>query len=159
MRFPLAGNAYDRWMRFILHTLTVGHRYLYRFSRGRLGHHFPGGAPVVWLTVPGRKSGVPRTTPLLGAQEPSGAWVIAGSAGGDSKEPLWSLNARAAVNNPNADCFLEYQGDRWPVRIELLGDPDERSDAYQLLVGQWRFFRSYAKRAGRTIPVFRLIRL
>lgn len=159
MRFPLAGRAYDYWMRWVLRTLTIGHRYLYRISRGRLGHHFPNGAPVVWLTVPGRKSGVPRTTPLLAAQEPSGSWVVAGSAGGDSEEPLWSLNARAAANNPNADCFLQYRNRRWPIRVELLADPDEHADAYELLVKKWRFFRSYALRAERTIPVFRLIEL
>lgn len=157
MRMPLAGARYDRWMRAILATLTRLHRILYRLSNGRLGHHFPGGAPVVWLTIPGRKSGIARTTPLLAAQEASGSWIVAGSAGGDSQEPLWSLNARAAALNPDAECFLQYRDQRWPVRIEMLGDPDERSEAYQLLVGKWRFFRSYAQRAGRTIPVYRLI--
>lgn len=159
VHLPVDGPRYDRWIRLVLATLTVLHRTLYRLSRGRLGHHFPGGAPVIWLTIPGRKTGIARTTPLLAAQEDSGSWVVAGSAGGDSQEPSWALNARAAANNPEAECFVNYRDGRWSVRIEYLGDPDERAQAYQLLVGQWRFFRSYAARAGRTIPVFRLIEL
>jgi deazaflavin-dependent oxidoreductase (nitroreductase family) len=129
---------------------------VHRLTRGRIGRHFPGGAPVVWLTVPGRKSGVPRTTPLLGIKRPDGSWVVAGSAGGDSVEPLWSLNARAAATNPDASCSLEFAGDRWPVSVALLDDEEERSANYALLVGKWPFFRAYAERAGRLIPVFLL---
>lgn len=152
---PLSGPAYDRLIRWTLRTLTTIHRVVHRRTRGRIGRHFPGGAPVVWLTVPGRKSGIPRTTPLLGVQRRDGSWVVAGSGAGDSKEPLWSLNTRAAAES-QAECGLEYAGQRWRVRVRVLEDPEERADAYGLLIGRWRFFASYAKRAGRTIPVFLL---
>lgn len=110
---------------------------------------------MVWLTVPGRKSGIPRTVPLLGAQRSDGTWVVAGSGGGDSVEPVWSLNTRAAAIN-QVMCMLEYSGDRWPVRVTVLEDEKERSDSYALLIGRWRFFAAYAKRSGRRIPVFLL---
>jgi len=142
-------------MRWLLRTLTKGHRVVHQLTHGRVGRHFPGGAPVVWLTVPGRKSGILRTTPLLGARRDDGSWVVAGSAGGDSIEPAWSLNTRAAAST-GVECFLEYANEKWPVRVTVLEDAQERADAYGLLIGRWRFFAAYAKRAGRTIPVFLL---
>jgi hypothetical protein len=99
---------------------------------------------------------VPRTTPLLGIKRSDGSWVVAGSAGGDSVEPLWSLNARAAAANPAAICSLEFAGETWPVTVSLLEDENERSANYALLIGKWPFFRAYAERAGRLIPVFLL---
>lgn len=155
MQMPLRGHRYDQVMRWVLRTLTRGHRMVHRSTRGRIGRHFPGGVPVVWLTIPGRKSGQMRTTPLLGVQRDDGAWVVAGSAGGDSIEPAWSLNARSAAAC-GAVCVLEYADQRWTVRITVLEDEDERVTAYGLLIGRWRFFAAYAKRAGRTIPVFLL---
>ena len=53
----------------------------------------------------------------------------------------------------------------WTVEVEQapdgeyfiqLTDENERVAAYEKLIGKWKFFRSYAKRAGRVIPVFRL---
>lgn len=108
---------------------------------------------MVWLTVPGRKSGILRTAPLLGAPRADGSWIVAGSGGGDSVEPSWSINTRAAAAS-GALCYLEYAGNRWPVRVQVLQEEEERASAYGLLVGRWRFFADYAKRAGRTIPVF-----
>jgi hypothetical protein len=96
-----------------------------------------------------------RTAPLLGVKRQDGSWVVAGSGGGDSVEPAWSLNARAAAES-GAQCFLEYAGTRWPVRVRVLHDLEESAAAYALLVGRWRFFADYARRAGRTIPVFAL---
>jgi deazaflavin-dependent oxidoreductase (nitroreductase family) len=145
-------------IRWVLRILTRGHRILHQTTRGRLGRHFPGGAPVVWLSLPGRKSGIIRTTPLLGTREESGSWVVAGSGGGDSREPAWSINARAAADR-GTTCDLEVSGVHCAVSVHLLSDEAERSAAYQLLIGRWRFFRSYAERAGRTIPGFRLIPL
>lgn len=140
-------------MRRLLRTLTQLHRVVHRISGGRVGRHFPGGVPVVWLTLPGRTSGVLRTSPLLGVRRDDGSWVVAGSAGGDSVEPAWSLNARAAAAR-GTPCRLEYAGDSWPVRVTVLEQEAERARAYALLVGRWRFFRAYAARAGREIPVF-----
>lgn len=152
---PLSGPAYDRLIRWVLKTLTRAHRIVHQVSRGRIGRHFPGGAPVVWLTVPGRKSGLMRTTPLLGVRRDDGTWVVAGSGGGDSVEPAWSLNTRAAAAS-GVQCLLAYGEARWSVEVSVLEDEEERARAYGLLIGRWRFFASYAKRAGRTIPVFLL---
>ncbi|MGA7049903.1 MAG: nitroreductase family deazaflavin-dependent oxidoreductase [Mycobacterium sp.] len=47
--------------------------------------------PAMILTVPGRKSGLPRSTPMTPFELPSGLYVVAGYPGAD-----WAANARAA---------------------------------------------------------------
>jgi deazaflavin-dependent oxidoreductase (nitroreductase family) len=152
----LSTKQYDQLMGWVLKTLTRWHKRVVRISRGKLGKKFPGGAPVVWLTIPGRRSGLPRTVPLLGAEESDGSWVVAGSAGGSSTPPLWALNAIYASEQALADCWLELDKQKFRVRVIQLTDENERAAAYEKLIGKWKFFRSYAKRAGRVIPVFRL---
>ena len=146
--------TYDRVMHAVLGTTTRAHRVLHRVSGGRLGRRFPGGATVVWLTVPGRKTGEPRTTPLLSARDGvTGAWVVAGSAGGQSSVPAWVFNARAAAAGR-----LEVDGVVGEVRIEEVTEPVERDRCYRELIGVWRWFDGYARRNAevRQIPVFRL---
>ena len=66
---------------------------LYRLSRGRLFGNF-GGWPVVLLTTTGRKSGEPRTAPVIFMRDGEGLVVI-GSNAGNSRPPAWSLNLKA----------------------------------------------------------------
>ena len=47
--------------------------------------------PAMVLTVPGRRSGVPRSTPMTPFEFQSGLYVVAGYPGAD-----WAANARAA---------------------------------------------------------------
>src|SRR5277367_2759890 len=47
--------------------------------------------PAMVLTVPGRKSGLPRSTPMTPFEFQSGLYVVAGFPGAD-----WAANARAA---------------------------------------------------------------
>jgi deazaflavin-dependent oxidoreductase (nitroreductase family) len=68
-------------------------RYLKRMNRvmmavQRLG--IPTG-PAMVLTVPGRKSGQPRSTPMTPFEYEGGLYVVAGYPGAD-----WAANARAA---------------------------------------------------------------
>src|SRR3954451_24715628 len=73
------------------------HLWLYRVTGGRIGHKSPEG-PMLLLTTTGRKSGQPRTHPLL--YKPDGEnCVVVGSNGGRPEMPQW-------VRNPNAtpDC-------------------------------------------------------
>jgi deazaflavin-dependent oxidoreductase (nitroreductase family) len=143
-------------MTWTMRTLTRLHRELHRLSKGRLGRAFPGGAPVLWLTTPGRVSGRALTTPLLCAEDGTGSWFVAGSAGGNSQTPNWALNARAAALDPEADCWVEKSGERTRIRVVEILDEDARVIAYGRLIRKCRFFQSYAERAARTIPVFRL---
>jgi deazaflavin-dependent oxidoreductase (nitroreductase family) len=146
--------TYDRVMHAVLATTTRAHRVLHQASGGRLGRRFPGGATVVWLTVLGRTSGLPRTTPLLSVpDDDTGAWIVAGSNGGQTTTPAWVFNARAAGTGR-----LEVAGVVVDVAIEEVADPAERARCYAQLVGVWRWFAGYARRLSQTrdIPVFRL---
>jgi F420H(2)-dependent quinone reductase len=137
-------------------TVTRVHRVLHRTTGGRVGRRFPGGGHVVWLTVTGRKSGQPRTVPLLGVREgdgPDAPWIVTGSNAGQTKPPAWIFNARA-----NPDGQLEVDGERFAVRAEEVTESAEHARLYALLTTRWKGYVSYAKRAPRHIPVFRLHR-
>src|SRR5512136_851856 len=73
--------------------------WVYRISGGRIAGRFPGGAPVLLLTTIGRKSGQPKTAPLLYLQE-GGTYVVVASKGGMSQHPLWFKNLEA---NPSVE--------------------------------------------------------
>src|SRR5436190_22579496 len=73
------------------------HKGVYRLTGGKVGGKI-GKAPVLLLTATGRKSGQPRTQPLLYTQAGDGYAVIA-SKGGADQHPLWYLNLQA---NPRA---------------------------------------------------------
>ena len=67
-------------MRTLMRKGNAMHVALYRRTGGR---HFNRvrGLPVCLLTVPGRKTGTPRTTPMA-YFERAGSWLVVGSAGG-----------------------------------------------------------------------------
>jgi len=144
-------------MSWTLQTLTRFHKKLHRASGGRIGRTLFGKAPILWLIIPGRVSGITHLTPLLYADDDDGSWIVAGSAGGNSKSPNWALNASAAASKPETECWVERSDERVRIRITEILDDSERASAYKRLVSKWRFFQNYAERASRTIPVFRLI--
>jgi deazaflavin-dependent oxidoreductase (nitroreductase family) len=145
---------YDLTMGLVLRNLTRGHRLLHRVSGGRLGRHFPGGQQIVWVTTLGRRSGEWRTTPLLAARDVGSAadvWVVAGSNAGQAKVPGWVFNARAHV-----DGWVRVGGQVRACRFaEATGD--DRDQLYAALTREWRWFAGYERRAGRSIPVFRVL--
>ena len=66
-----------------------------RLTRGRFTLLSMAGLPELLLTVPGRKSGIPRSTPLLCVPHEDG-WLVAGSNWGAPKPPAWVGNLDAA---------------------------------------------------------------
>ena len=78
-----------------LPQITWTDKLLQRLTGGRLTILDIAGLPNLMLTVIGRKSGIPRTTPLLCV--PYGEDIlIAGSYFGGPKEPIWVKNVEAA---------------------------------------------------------------
>ena len=73
---------------------------VYRATRGRIGgtwrigSAFPRGVPVCLLTTRGRKTGLPRTLPLLCLADGDRVILVA-SQGGLPKNPLWYRNVQA----------------------------------------------------------------
>jgi deazaflavin-dependent oxidoreductase (nitroreductase family) len=104
------------------------------------------GLPNLTLGVPGRRSGTPRSTPLLAVPD-DGSWLVAGSFFGGPHTPEWVHNLRAA----DGQAMTEYG----PVRATEL-DGAARERAWSTMVLTWPNFALYARRTDRVIPVFRL---
>ena len=95
------------WMPKLLPQITATDKFVQRVSKGRVTILDIAGLPNLMLTVKGRKSGVPRTTPLLCVPYESGN-LIAGSNFGGEKKPVWVVNVRAAAE----------KGERVGVRVD-----------------------------------------
>src|ERR1700733_12217393 len=84
------------WMPKLLPQITATDKFVQKVSKGRVTILDIAGLPNLMLTVKGRKSGVPRTTPLLCVPYEAGN-LIAGSNFGGEKKPVWVVNVRAAI--------------------------------------------------------------
>jgi deazaflavin-dependent oxidoreductase (nitroreductase family) len=139
------------WMPKLLPQIVATDKALQRVSRGRVSILDVAGLPNLALTVPGRKSGIPRTTPLLCVPH-DGGWLIAGSYFGGPTMPLWVNNLRAVDA-----AEIAWKGERLTVgRREVEGD--ERARMWQVMLRTWPNFAKYEERTDRRIPVFYLER-
>lgn len=124
---------------------------LQRITRGRVSLLDVAGLPNLTLTVPGRKSGIPRSTPLLCVPH-DGTWLIAGSYFGGPKMPLWALNLRACET-----AQIRQRGRTVTVRRREL-EGVERDRMWQVMLRTWPNYATYEERTDRLIPVFLLDR-
>jgi deazaflavin-dependent oxidoreductase (nitroreductase family) len=118
----------------------------YRASGGRLGGRFRGGAPVCLLTTTGRRSGRPRTAPLLYLEDGERV-VVVGSKGGMSRHPTWYLNCAA-----NPDVEVEIGRERRAMRART-ASAGERAELWPRLVEMYPDYAAYQARTEREIPV------
>lgn len=121
-------------------------RLLLRLTGGRLTVLGPT-ADTIYLTTTGRRSGQPRTVPLL-AVRPDGDWVVVGTNFGQPHHPAWSSNLLA---EPRAT--LRYRRTTVPV-VARPPTPDERSRAWPLFVDRWPGYADYERRSGREPRMF-----
>lgn len=122
-----------------------------KVSRGRLPLLRVAGLPTLTLHVPGRKSGAPRSTPLLCASWDNGLIVIGSNWGGE-KTPAWVYNLRAAAEG---QVEMTVYGARLRVDVRELEGTD-RESAWDAAVRVWPNYEIYAARTTRTLPVFHL---
>ena len=104
----------------------------------------------VLLTVPGRKSGEPRTTPLLYFTQGAEVILIASSFGRDS-HPAWYLNVAA---HPEVTLTAKGTTARYLAREET--DEAERERLLALAARMFSAYGGYVERTSRRIPVLRL---
>jgi len=140
----------QRWFATLGRLLTPLDRRLYRLTGGRwsvVGRH---ALPSLLITTTGRKSGLPRSQPLLYAADGDG-YVVVGSNWGQPNHPAWSANLLA---QPNARVTL---GDReFGVRATLTTGA-ERDRLWAVVQRIWPGYAAYAERAeNREIRIFRL---
>ncbi|WP_428961427.1 nitroreductase/quinone reductase family protein [Micromonospora fluostatini] len=140
--------GHHRWFGAVVRLLVPLDRAIGRLTRGRVVAL--GLLPSLVITTTGRRSGQPRSNPLL--YVPDGdAYVVIGSNWGQQHQPAWALNLRA---QPLAEVTLG--GRRFPVRADL-ATGTERERLWDLLVAEWPAYRTYVRRAGgREIWIFRL---
>lgn len=139
------------WMPKLLPLIVWFDTRLQKLSRGRLTLLRLAGLPNLTLTVVGRKSGIPRTTPLLCVPH-EGGWLIAGSNFGGAKPPVWVVNLRAAQG-----AQVLHDAATFPVSArELAGE--ERARVWEVMLRTWPNYAKYEQRTDRVIPVFYLQR-
>jgi deazaflavin-dependent oxidoreductase (nitroreductase family) len=137
------------WLPRFLPQITWTDKLIQRLTGGRLTILDIAGLPNLMLTVVGRKSGTPRTTPLLCV--PYGDDIlIAGSYFGGPKEPIWVKNVEA-----NPEVKIRFRRREMAVLARRL-EGDERAAAWSHMVDTWPNFTMYEQRTDRLIKVFLL---
>jgi F420H(2)-dependent quinone reductase len=119
----------------------------YRLSNGRVAAHVPGGAPICLLTTIGRRSGRPRTVPLLYIPHDDDQIVVVASHGGMSTHPEWYLNLTADTR-----ATLDIGSRRRSVTARAASDA-ERAQLWPALTAVYPRFDAYQRRTDRVIPV------
>lgn len=104
--------------------------------------------PTLLLTTQGRKSGLPRTVPLLYAPD-GDRFVVTASNWGQQSHPAWSGNLLACD-----EATVALPGGRQiPVRAAL-AEGAERDRVWPLVTRVWPAYDTYVERSGRAIRVF-----
>lgn len=136
------------WLPRYLPQITRVDRTLSSMTGGRVTLVRLAGLPSLELTVVGRKSGVPRTTPVLCVPHPDGGYLVAGSNFGGPKLPVWVFNVRAAET-----VKIKVNGtELTAIPREVTGE--ERARYWAHMIKTWPNYAKYAERADRVIPVF-----
>jgi deazaflavin-dependent oxidoreductase (nitroreductase family) len=108
------------------------------------------GLPVVLLTSKGAKSGLLRTTPLLGIRDPSGTGKIGliASNYGQRYHPAWYYNLKA---NPQVSCTIDGKQGKYTA---YQAQGQEYTRFWQVATDLYLGFAQYQQRAGeRHIPI------
>lgn len=107
-------------------------------------------ARVLVLTTTGRRSGAPRSTPVLYAED-GPSYLVVASNWGAPHPPNWLLNLRA---DPAATVHIG-RSRHAVIATEVTGA--ERAGLWAGLVRSWPLYADLAARAGdRELPVVRL---
>ena len=119
---------------------------LYRRSGGRIGGSAKG-IPVLLITAPGRRTGLPHTVPVAYFAHDDG-YIVAGSAGGTKAEPQWFRNVRATPN-------VRIEIGREPYDADVLVPDAATRDLLwrDVVLQRAPSFAKYQHKAGRTIPI------
>jgi deazaflavin-dependent oxidoreductase (nitroreductase family) len=118
----------------------------YRETNGEVGHVWREGSTILLLTTKGRKTGEPRTTPLIYAQE-GDRYVIVASKGGAPEHPGWYRNIE---KEPSVE--LQVLGEVFPAHART-AEGEEREQLWRRANEVWRHYDEYATKTDREIPV------
>lgn len=117
----------------------------YRATDGAEGHDWQG-TQALLLTTTGRKSGEPRTAPLIYARD-GDSFVVVASKGGSDVPPAWYVNLAA---NPEVE--VQVLGDRFKATART-ATSEEKPRLWQMMLGEWPSYDEYQQKTQREIPV------
>jgi deazaflavin-dependent oxidoreductase (nitroreductase family) len=117
----------------------------YRETDGAEGHDWQG-TTVLILTTTGRRSGQPRSTPLIYGRHGDDYLVVA-SKGGAPSDPAWYGNLEA---DPTVE--VQVKGDRFTARART-ASREEKPELWQEMVSRWPAYDTYQTKTERDIPV------
>jgi len=118
----------------------------YRETGGEVGHTWRKGSKILLLTTKGRKTGEPRTTPLI-YESDGDRYVIVASKGGAPQHPGWYRNL---AQDPDVE--VQVKDDVFRARAQT-AEGDERERLWKLAAQQWPDYDAYQQRTDREIPV------
>jgi deazaflavin-dependent oxidoreductase (nitroreductase family) len=122
------------------------HTRVYRATGGKVGGRVAK-VPVLLLTTTGRKSGQPRTNPLLYTHAGDDAYMVIASKGGAPRHPLWYSNLQA---NPIAEVTVGRRTRQMRARD---AEGEERERLWRALADLYPGYDKYAQKTSRRIPV------
>ena len=118
----------------------------YRETGGEVGHIWRRGAKILLLTTKGRRTGEPRTTPLI-YERADGVYVVVASKGGAPEHPGWYRNL---VKSPDVEVQVKDEVFRARART---AEGEERERLWRVAARQWPDYDAYQQRTERQIPV------
>jgi deazaflavin-dependent oxidoreductase (nitroreductase family) len=125
-----------------IHRLTIVR------SGGRLGtvllDH-----PILLLRTIGRRTGKPRTRPLMYLRA-ADCYLVAASFGGHDQDPAWLTNLQAS---PQATVMVE--GREMPV-LATIATPEERERLWPRFLSLSAAYGKYQRSTNRQIPIVKL---
>jgi deazaflavin-dependent oxidoreductase (nitroreductase family) len=129
-------------------TRLFGQEHVERYveTDGEVGHDWKRGAPILIITTAGRRSGEPRSTPLIYGRHGDDYLVVA-SKGGSDVPPAWYRNLQE-----DQSAQIQVWGDRFPVRART-ATAEEKPELWPIMTALWPDYDAYQERTEREIPV------
>lgn len=101
---------------------------------------------VLILTTTGRRSGEPRSVPLIFSRD-GDRLVLVASLGGAPHHPIWYLNLR-----DDPEVFIQVQRERFAARARTASG-DERARLWRMMVSILPDYEDFQARTTREIPL------
>jgi deazaflavin-dependent oxidoreductase (nitroreductase family) len=122
------------------------HVRVYRETGGERGYFWRRGTEILLLNTTGRKTGEPRTKPLIHRVD-GDRWILVASDGGAPDDPAWMKNLEA-----DPDVTIEVRDEEIPVHASVaLGE--ERERLWKLMTEVWPDYDVYQTKTDRQLPV------
>jgi deazaflavin-dependent oxidoreductase (nitroreductase family) len=127
--------------------MLFGQEHVRRYLQtdGAEGHDWQG-TTVLILTTTGRRSGEPRSTPLIYGKH-GGDHVVVASKGGAEEHPAWYLNL-----SESPEVTVQVRGDRFKAHARTATD-EEKPELWRMMTGRWPPYEEYQRKTRRDIPV------